>query len=234
MKKLFFYLMTVAMVLATSCSKEDGEDDGPNQMTMTTQLSYVSFSSRGYGTMTVDWGDKFEIETHFLNNVNQTFIHTYSDSRPHTITIKGDFITDFNCAHLALSKLDVSKNPALITLQCGWNWLTELDVSRNTALMSLYCYRNELEDLDVSRNTELEVLYCHTNLISKLNFEANMKLRYLDCNYCKLTAETLNAMFGTLHNNIISGVTKRLNIKYNLGTNESDMSIAENKGWVFL
>jgi len=238
MKKVCFYMMVVAIVLTTACNKDDDEpiiEPGPNQITITAQNVNMTISVAGSGTMTIDWGDQTEIETVALRDYYQdgwqSYTHAYSGNFMHTITLTGDNIEYLECNHQNILVLDVSKSPSLTELHCGWNLLTGLDVSRNTALTGLYCNINYLTDLDVSKNTELYYLACHTNQLTKLDVSANSKLRILYCENNQLTSEALNAMFGTLHDNAITGFTKVVGITDNPGTNDCNASIAENKGW---
>jgi len=71
--------------------------------------------------------------------------------------------------------------------------------------------------LDVSSNTELEILYCSWN---------------------QLTASAFNNLFGTLRS--FNSYARNRNIDYrrwitihdNPGTNDCDIDIAEEKGWI--
>jgi Leucine-rich repeat (LRR) protein len=83
-----------------------------------------------------------------------------------------------------------------------------LDVSRNTALTELYCRNNQLTHLDVSKNTAL---------------------KFLNCGYNQFSAAAINALFVTLHDNIIDH--KLVDIAQNPGADACNMKIAENKGW---
>jgi len=300
MRKIFFYMMTITIVLATSCNKDDGEEDGPNRMTLTTLNGGLTIIMNGSGTATVDWGDNTEIETYTLQEYSavgdQYFNHEYADAPPHTITITGDNIRRFGCNGTALTQLDVKRNPALESLTCATNFLYSLDISRNTALRTLYCndnefseldlsknteldslictrnnlrkldvskclklyyldcgtnliksldfrynselwylgcYTNQLLDLDVSMNTKLGILTCYNNYLTKLDFSANSKLYGVICIGNILTTQALNAMFRTLHSDIVATGSKIIYIENNPGTNDCDISIAENKGWIF-
>ena len=230
-------MMIAAVVLTTACSKNDDEpiiEPGPNQMTMTTQQSNVAILMRGYGTMTIDWGDKTEIETYSLiASVAQTYTHTYSGSTIHTIIITGDNITFLECPDNGLTKLNISKNLALTELRCERNPLKNLDVRSNSALIGLDCFDNELSILDVSKNTEIIALNCNNNQLTKLDLSNNSKMVGMSCNNNKLTSEALNVMFGTLHNNIHpQWPVKIIHIGGNPGTDHCEISIAENKGWL--
>ena len=102
--------------------------------------------------------------------------------------------------HNNISKLDLSKNTALISLSCGYNQLKSLDVSPFTSLQYLTCYNNSLTKLDLSKNRallsldfennlissidvsvcpELETLYCRGNALLKLDLGENKKLSRL-------------------------------------------------------
>lgn len=72
-------------------------------------------------------------------------------------------LMEFLCSHTSgsintdckLTKLDVSKNPALTYLAASDNLLKSIDVSANTKLKNLYLRGNLLNDIDVSACTDL-------------------------------------------------------------------------------
>ena len=109
----------------------------------------------------------------------------------------------------------VSSNTALKVLRCGNNQLITLDVSNNTELTRLGCDDNRLTDLDMSRNTELLSLGCSRN---------------------QLTSSALNGLFRSLRSDY--SYTKNnsylfyLWIYFNPGTNDCEVNIAEEKGWI--
>ena len=235
MKIIFFYIIIAAAFLMIACNKDKDEVASPNEITLTTTKSSVLIQISGYGTMTIDWGDNTKIETFSFTGADPEYVvhdftHTYSVNSMHAMTIRGDSITHFGCAGNGLTKLDVSKNPALIVLLCGYNPIEHLDVKNNIALVSLLCYRNQLTDLDVSNNPELVMLNCLDNQITKLDVSKNIKLYSLSCPYNYLTTEALNTMFGTLHN-FTYGRVKEVDISGNPGMDDCDKNIAENKGW---
>ena len=87
-----------------------------------------------------------------------------------------------------ISFLDVSKNPALIWLNCNKNKLTSLDVSKNPALRILYCEMNQLSTMDVSNNPVLDLFdVAYYNPISSLDVSKNQNLRYLACAETQMT-----------------------------------------------
>ena len=110
MKKIFFYMMAVAVVLTTACNKEN---DVPNQMTMTTKANHVDLYTAGSGTMTIDWGDGTGVKTYSLSGFETEWkgshhhAHGYSSTSVRTIRITGDNITHLNCSDNGLSSLDV-------------------------------------------------------------------------------------------------------------------------------
>ena len=78
-----------------------------------------------------------------------------------------------------LTKLDVSGNPALEVLSCGYNRLTSLNVGGDTGMTELYCYDNRLADIDVSENPMLESLSCGNNPLGSLDLSKNRALWFL-------------------------------------------------------
>jgi len=189
MKRVIFPILAVVLSITVGCNKYD---DGLKQMTLTFQGSgEKTISMHGIGTATIDWGDGSKIETIILSPgsfgdmfpTNQNIKHNYTGSSIRTITITGENITGLNCVSNQLTKLDVSKNSALIELYCQYNQLTNLDISKNTALKWLICSSNQLTSLDVSQNTELTLLDCLNNQLTNLDVSKNTKLTFLSCSF---------------------------------------------------
>lgn len=91
------------------------------------------------------------------------------------------------CSDNNISKLDLSKNGALILLYCNNTALTELDLRKNTSLEYLSCYNNRLTSLDVSGLTSLSELECANNSLSILELSSNSNLVSLCCSNNNLT-----------------------------------------------
>ena len=72
--------------------------------------------------------------------------------------------------------MDVSHNPALITLSCGYMQVTRVDLSKNAVLKNLYCNDCQLTSLDISHNPELREVSCQGNKLTKLDVSASEKL----------------------------------------------------------
>lgn len=101
-----------------------------------------------------------------------------------------EYFTGLNtliCTGNRLTKLDVSRNPALQVLHCYGSELTELDISGATALKKLNCANNRLTTLDTSKNLALEVLACEGNQVTMLDLKKNVALEDLDCSFNQLT-----------------------------------------------
>jgi len=212
------YLIAAALLLSaafTSCKKDDDKknvDDTDYVMTMTSQKEgYARIILRGQGTITIDWGDDTGIEsvTFPESSYRSAFEHYYSGKNDRTITITGH-VTRLDCPYNQLKSLDVSKNPALIWMECYGNQLTNLKVNGAIALTNLLCDSNQLTGLDVSGATALEELNCRSN---------------------QFTAAGLNALFDTLHDNIVDYGGKNVYIGDNEGTNSCSPSIAIEKRW---
>jgi len=166
---------------------------------------------------------------------------------------KNTNLKELHCEFNQITTLDISKNTALEKLICSGNKLTTLDVSKNTALQVLYCYSNQLTSLDVSKNKMLEHLACGYQPLKSLDLSANTMLKYLSCGKTQLTsldlskntqligidynenqlsAEALNALYRTLHSNNGGDYSEKyIHTFDNPGTNASDATIAEKKGW---
>ena len=209
-------------------------------MTMITYRLDVRISLLGTGTAIVNWGDRTPDDMVMISKKrSEDFYHTYVDTASHTITVTGDNVTYWGCFQNQLISLDVSKNTALERLLCEDNQLTSLDVSNNTKLTELNCSGNQLTSLDVSKNTKLTDLYCDHNRLTSLDVSNNQALALLTIHSNKFDVAALNAVFGTLHSqvvwwdgDIIDGErTKKMDIGNNPGTETCNRNIAADKGW---
>jgi len=164
----------------------DDDEYEPIQMTLTFEnIDEATFQLAGSGTITIDWGDGTQSETHSLTSSDpfsaESYWHMYSDNSTYTVTITGNNIEHLDCYETSLTSLDVSKNPALIGLSCVNGKITNLDISNNEALENLLCLANKLTNLDVSKNTLLTKLGCNENKITHLDVSKNIELVWLEC-----------------------------------------------------
>ena len=109
-----------------------------------------------------------------------------------------------------------------------------MDVSRNTELWNLRCGANQLTTLDVSRNTALYYFYCDDNQLTALNLKNNTALHGVNVSSNRFTTAALNALFETLHDDLIMGegmLTQWIRISGNPGATDSDPAVAQAKGW---
>ena len=233
------------------------------QMSMTFQEIGIMFEmQRSTGYITVDWGNGKPLQAAKIENLifdkdndvaRMSYNYLYSDGQfvqiapnywGYDIDYDAVYTVTINCAdvpifltppHQELSNLDVSKNQKLEMLWCGHNRLKSLDVSKNTKLNTLMCYGNVLTDLDVSGCSELEIMCLYFNQLTSLDVSKNAKLSHLDCRHNKLSADALNSLFETLHDNNLTNSkaypAKRILIYGNPGADTCDPSIAERKGW---
>ena len=78
-----------------------------------------------------------------------------------------------------ISTLDLSKNTALETISCGSNNLTELNISSNKALKSLSVSNNQITSINVSQNLALLNLEIGSNQFTNIDVTANLALKEL-------------------------------------------------------
>jgi hypothetical protein len=235
-----------------------------DQMSMTFQEIGIHFEMQfSSGYITVDWGNGKPLQTAKIENLivdkdngvsRMSYNYLYSDGEMkqiapnywgyyidydavYTVTINCEDIQLFMTPpHQELISLDVSKNQTLKSLWSAHNRLKSLDVSQNTKLHTLMGYGNVLPALDVSGCRELEILSLFSNQLTSLDVSANAKLSYLDCRHNKFSADALNSLFATLHDNDLANSraypAKRILIYGNPGADTCDTSIAESKGWI--
>ena len=173
------------------------------------------FSISGSSSIIVDWGDDATLDMYDISETLVQRNHNYNTQIiPYTITILEADLKRLNCCdanfryYLNLSSLEINEKSSLTTLYCSHTGLSDLDVSGCDALNELDCSFNQLSRLDMRNNIHLNILYCQSNLLS---------------------AEALNALFNSLHQN--TGY-KIIYIGDNPGTATCDQSIATNKGWI--
>ena len=80
-----------------------------------------------------------------------------------------------------LTRVDLSANTKLATLDLGFNPLTGLDVTMLPALESLMVGFCGLGELDLSGNPALRELLCDDNALTALDLSHNPALEHLDC-----------------------------------------------------
>ena len=141
------FLFVVVMIAVLGCGGRktgyNGNSKTEGIITMTTASQEVSFMLRGLGTATIDWGDGSQPETEEISRIEFAYFqHSFSNTKPRTITITGENITGLRCMENQITKLDISKNTLLTGLWCYDNKLTELDASKNRALKELYVENN--------------------------------------------------------------------------------------------
>ena len=198
----------------TACGSGGGKSSAKIKMTTEAGGEFI-FHLAGSGTATVDWGDGSEkVTLTLLEDIYPAvqFRHTYPSATIRTIIVNGDNITGLSCGYI--TSLDVSRNTELKYLDTGPVLLKSLDVSKNVALTVLQV-GGDFTSLDLSKNTALTYLKVAGGL----------------------SVSTLNALFGTLHNNTVSPAegqqtAKIINIRTWYGE-DFDRSIAERKGWTF-
>lgn len=235
MKQIYILLIAMCAIAFTACSKDDDknpidDDNGGEEMiTAVYEPEYEWDLDLNIGTfkegenITIAWGDggvsEFKSfadtdswgwdrdeELHYA--IGQGVVeHKYPNYNAHTITIKGK-IKEFYCYDV-LTKLDVSKCPALVNLYCGDNNISSLDVSKCTALTYLECHENKLTSLGIGKNTALTNLYCDDNYISSLDVSKCTALTELDCGGNNLTSldvskNTALTKLWCYHNNLTS------------------------------
>jgi hypothetical protein len=103
-------------------------------------------------------------------------------------------LENLNCAFNKLSNLDVSKNLALIQLDCYSNVLTTLKT--NKSLKYLYCYANILTTLDISNSISLYSLDCSFNKLVNLDLSKNIELSSASLNNNLLVSLDVSKILG--------------------------------------
>jgi Leucine-rich repeat (LRR) protein len=100
-----------------------------------------------------------------------------------------------DCSKNQITKLNVTRSPALEILHCYNNRLIELGLSRNTRLETLYCIENQLTVLDISANRQLIDLFCTDNQLASLVITDHLFLRHIYCSENQLSTLDLSKCF---------------------------------------
>jgi Leucine-rich repeat (LRR) protein len=133
---------------------------------------------------------------------------------------KNVLLTSLECTANQIPNLDLSQNTFLTTLNCKGNKLTSLDVSKNVALKELTCGFNQLTNLDVTKNVALTSLGCDYNQLTAIDISKNMALTFLGCDYNQFTnidiSKNVNLInFWCSYNKLTTlDVTKNLALMY--------------------
>ena len=96
-------------------------------------------------------------------------------------------LTTLDIGYNKIKNIDISKNLLLKSLIVSVNGMTVLDVSNNVALTNLDCSTNQLTTLDISKNVALTFLYIPYNQLTTLDLSKNVALTGLDCSWNQLT-----------------------------------------------
>jgi Leucine-rich repeat (LRR) protein len=178
----------------------------------------ISLRATAGKNFTVDWGNDDEPETmtgeggliiltspDYGNTNDYTVSITTEDANCHFTMLdvsgieissldlsRAPALTSLNCSDNQLKTLDLSKNTTLVTLRCYNNQLQTLNVSANTTLSTFSCSENKLTSLDVSKNTKLDLFHCKNNQMQTLDVSKNTKLTYFDCNNNQLKTLDVN------------------------------------------
>jgi Leucine-rich repeat (LRR) protein len=214
MKSLFNFLITLAFAgFATSCdvtvvkNGSETEEDGDGQIELTVYPENGSVSMRIQAqSVTLNWGDGSQAETHALNGVEQTLTHSFGSSlNPTSIKINGEGIVALsfykysNSGYAQTSgvvhELSINRAESLTSLVCNSQQLTALDLAGCPALRQLDCSANLLPALNLESCTALEDLACYNNQLTTLDLSHCPSLKTVDC-----LGNQLSALDASNHN----------------------------------
>lgn len=120
-------------------------------------------------------------------------------------------LTDLKCyLNTKLTRLDVSNNKTLQSLECYTCYMQELVIGENPNLTYLKCTYNKLNELDVSGATALETLECNNSSIKSLKVSGATALQTLNCASNSMTELVLdnNPALTTLNCSEIKSLTR--------------------------
>jgi len=203
MKKFFFLLLPLVLMLST-CEKKDDDpnpDDPVNIPDPAFLNALIDIGVDTNGDSLISFSEAEKIDTISIGGsiwcygmqgpMNADWKSMPPGPSGDIINLKGieafKNLIYFDCCMNKITTLDVSSNTALTALDVGCNQLTSLDVSNNTALFHLRCGYNELTNIDVSNLSDLVWLECYNNQLSNLDVSNNNALGYFGCQANQLT-----------------------------------------------
>jgi len=203
MKHRYLYLLIVFLGMAVTACQNDLIDGGPIKpiedsdsfITLTTErtdgvisLSIDAPAQARFGIW-IDLDNNGAREEDGSEDVK--LFNVYQEyalpTGINSVSVYGD-ITYLGAALNKLSKIDVSGNPFLTTLNVPMNQLTAIDLYSNTALLKIDVSGNNIVSLNVSSNPVLETLWVYNNKLLSLDVSNNNNLLFLDCSGNKLNA----------------------------------------------
>lgn len=169
-----------------------------------TNLSKIDVSSmRGLKVLgvsgttisTLDLGSNMELTTLYCESMRSLSVLDVSDHEKLTaLYCSGAKNTNGIVVRSSITKLDVSGDIALGSLDCSKSYVAELNIDNTPELTSFDCSDSRLTFVDVSQNKNLSYLDVSSNVLDEVNVTANTALRDLyveDTGINKLDITTL-------------------------------------------
>ncbi|RXM48291.1 T9SS type A sorting domain-containing protein [Flavobacterium sp. YO12] len=146
------------------------------------------------------------------------------------------------CSKGAITKIDVSKNLKLKTLDLSSNQVATLDLTKNTALESLNCGSNKLTELNISNNLALQNLISDNNKLTTINVSKNTVLTRLDVGSNQITTIDITANLALKELGVYGNKITTLNTSKNIAltslsafSNElTTLDVSQNKALTYL
>jgi len=111
------------------------------------------------------------------------------------------------------------------------NQLTSIDLSNLPMLSRVEGFSNNLSGLNLTGSSSLDYLGIRNNQLVSLDLSTNTVLRSVDVLNNDFSYYELDNLYRSLHDNDISIWSKSIVVFGNPGAAQSDISIAEDKGW---
>lgn len=133
------------------------------------------------------------------------------------LDVSGDTsLISLNCASNNLADLDITDTPNLTILDCSETRLQSLDIANNSKLTSLTVDGTPLGTLDISSNTALSTLSASGIGLQDVNISSNAALKYVNLNSNDLKSIDIssNAALETLYlsDNILESIDLSRNV----------------------
>lgn len=106
-------------------------------------------------------------------------------NHPELVTLLCDSASDK--LKSSLTKLNVSGDTSLVKVDCSMSNISDLDISNTPALETLNCSNSKLDNIDVSANKSLKELNVSNNTLGKLDISSNINLEILSASEIGIT-----------------------------------------------
>lgn len=123
------------------------------------------------GAMTNELDELTELRNLYLDDNELTALNVGKNTK----------LSFLSCRNNLIESLDLTNNPNLIDLRCGYNKLTKLELSNHSALEYIECQYNQIPELNITKCPNLSGLICMNNNLTSLDVTQCTALKNMNC-----------------------------------------------------